>query len=183
MRKTLHLQLSVPMDERVRLLREDYAHLADNPMAMVERLSPLKSLVGGEELALWQSLAEDGQVDELCRRVLQYHYDPSYRRFEAALAQRVRNDHRAAGDGSGELGQRRRGIDDALRSLHRAVAVQVRGDPYAVGPAKPRKPAWMLAFRGESQWRILLNSIPIGFDFWGIRGWRRRTFSAAASTR
>jgi len=49
-------------------------------MAMVERLLPLKALVGGEELALWKSLAEDGQVDELCRRVLQYHYDPSYRR-------------------------------------------------------------------------------------------------------
>ena len=80
MRETVHLQLNVPIDERVRLLREDYAHLADNPMAMVERLLPLKALVGGEELALWQSLAEDGQVDELCRRVLQYHYDPSYRR-------------------------------------------------------------------------------------------------------
>jgi tRNA 2-selenouridine synthase len=80
MRKTVHLQLNVPIDERVRLLREDYAHLADNPMAMVERLLPLKALVGGEELALWKSLAEDGQVDELCRRVLQYHYDPSYRR-------------------------------------------------------------------------------------------------------
>ena len=80
MRETVHLQLNVPIDERVRLLREDYAHLADNPMAMVERLLPLKALVGGEELALWQSLAADGQVDELCRRVLQYHYDPSYRR-------------------------------------------------------------------------------------------------------
>jgi tRNA 2-selenouridine synthase len=80
MRKTLHLQLYVPIDERVRLLREDYAHLADDPMAMVERLSPLKPMVGGEELALWQSLAKNGQVDELCRRLLLHHYDPSYGR-------------------------------------------------------------------------------------------------------
>ncbi len=70
----------MPIEERVRLLREDYAHLADDPMAMVERLSPLKPLVGGEELALWQSLAKDGQIDELCRRLLLHHYDPSYRR-------------------------------------------------------------------------------------------------------
>jgi hypothetical protein len=59
----------------------------------------------------------------------------------------------------------------------------MRVESYLVGPAKPWEPAWMLAFRGEPQWRILSNSIPIGFDFWGIRGWRRRTFSAAASTR
>lgn len=80
MRKTVHLELSVPIDERVRLLREDYAHLVHDPMAMVERLTPLKALVGGEELTLWQSLAEDGQVDELCRRLLLCHYDPSYQR-------------------------------------------------------------------------------------------------------
>ena len=54
---------------------------------------------------------------------------------------------------------------------------------YLVGPAKHPEPAWMLGFVGETRWRFLLSSIPIGVDFWGIRGWRRRTFSAAASTR
>lgn len=63
------------------------------------------------------------------------------------------------------------------------LGLPIERDFYFVGPAKPLEPAWMLAFRGESQCRFLLNSIPIGFDFWGIRGWRRQIFSAAASTR
>ncbi|GAB3759106.1 tRNA 2-selenouridine(34) synthase MnmH [Ramlibacter monticola] len=83
------LRVSAPMHERVRLLREDYAHFAANPLAMVEKLAPLKPLVGGEELALWHSLAAAKQVDALFERVMRKHYDPCYERstsrsYEAA---------------------------------------------------------------------------------------------------
>ena len=80
MRRAPTLHLSVPMTERVRLCREDYAHFAADPLSMVDRLAPLKPLVGGEELALWQTLAKEGRVDELFERLMAQHYDPAYAR-------------------------------------------------------------------------------------------------------
>ncbi|MCK9688592.1 tRNA 2-selenouridine(34) synthase MnmH [Scleromatobacter humisilvae] len=80
MRRAPTLHLSVPMAERVRLCREDYAHFAADPRAMVARLAPLKPLVGGEELARWQALADAGRVDELFERLMTQHYDPAYLR-------------------------------------------------------------------------------------------------------
>jgi tRNA 2-selenouridine synthase len=80
MRRASTLHLSAPMAERVRLCREDYAHFAADPRAMVARLQSLKPLVGGEELARWQALADDGRVDELFERLMTQHYDPAYLR-------------------------------------------------------------------------------------------------------
>jgi tRNA 2-selenouridine synthase len=78
MRRAQTLHLGVPIAERVRLCREDYAHFAADPKAMVAKLAPLKPLVGGEELARWQKLAEQGDVDTLFERVMTQHYDPCY---------------------------------------------------------------------------------------------------------
>lgn len=74
------IRIDAPMQERVRLWREDYAHLAANPVAMVEQLEPLKPLVGGKELATWHELAAAGNVDALFERVMVHHYDPCYAR-------------------------------------------------------------------------------------------------------
>jgi tRNA 2-selenouridine synthase len=74
------VQMSAPMVERVRLWREDYAHFAADPVAMVERLAHLKPLVGGDTLATWQALAAGGDVDALFERVMVDHYDPCYAR-------------------------------------------------------------------------------------------------------
>jgi tRNA 2-selenouridine synthase len=78
----IHLTASMP--ERVRLWREDYPHFAADPVAMVGKLTPLKPLVGKEELGLWQSLAEAGAIDELFERVMTHHYDPCYARSTKA---------------------------------------------------------------------------------------------------
>jgi tRNA 2-selenouridine synthase len=72
--------LAVPMAERVRLWREDYPHFVSEPVVMVDKLAPLKPLVGGEELALWHTLASSGQTDQLFERVMTAHYDPCYAR-------------------------------------------------------------------------------------------------------
>jgi tRNA 2-selenouridine synthase len=74
------IELSAPMAERVRLWREDYPHFAADPVGMVEKLAPLKPLVGGETLALWRSLAAGGEVDTLFESVMIRHYDPCYAR-------------------------------------------------------------------------------------------------------
>lgn len=78
MHRATPYQLRAPMAERVRLWREDYAHFAADPMGMVAKLSPLKPLIGGDELSAWNSLASSGKVDELFERVMTNHYDPCY---------------------------------------------------------------------------------------------------------
>ncbi len=73
-------QLTVPMQERVRLWKEDYPHFASDPVAMVEKLLPLKPLVGGETIGSWQALAASGDIDSLFESVMLRHYDPCYQR-------------------------------------------------------------------------------------------------------
>ncbi|MBC7991511.1 MAG: tRNA 2-selenouridine(34) synthase MnmH [Luteimonas sp.] len=74
------VQLSAPMTERVRLWRDDYPHLAADPVGMVDKLMPLKPLVGGEVLSTWRRLAEQTAVDALFESVMSSHYDPCYER-------------------------------------------------------------------------------------------------------
>jgi tRNA 2-selenouridine synthase len=80
MRRAPTIHLSVAMPERVRLCREDYDHFAADPRGMVAKLQSLKPLVGGDELAHWQALADAGRVDELFERLMTVHYDPCYLR-------------------------------------------------------------------------------------------------------
>jgi len=80
MRRARDIHLVVPMPERVRHCREEYAHFALDPKAMVAKLAPLKQMVGGEEMARWQALADAGEVDELFERLMTTHYDPCYAR-------------------------------------------------------------------------------------------------------
>ena len=72
--------LEAPMTERIRLWREDYPHLVADPVQMVERLRPIRGLVGGEEYERWAAAAAQGAVDELFERVMRSHYDPCYQR-------------------------------------------------------------------------------------------------------
>jgi len=74
------VQVETPMAARVQLWREDYAHFAAEPLAMVDKLMPLKPLVGNKTLLLWRELAQDGQVDALFENVMARHYDPCYAR-------------------------------------------------------------------------------------------------------
>lgn len=80
MNRSPRVEISAPLPERVKLLREEYAHLAREPELVLERLAPLKPLVGKKELDVWAGLVADGNVDELIARLLQAHYDPSYSR-------------------------------------------------------------------------------------------------------
>jgi len=68
------------MDERVKLWREDYPHFADDPVGMVEKLLPLKPLVGSEVIGSWQALAAQRGIDALFESVMVRHYDPCYAR-------------------------------------------------------------------------------------------------------
>ncbi len=80
MRQGMTITVNATMPQRVQLLREDYSHFEQDPKALIERLSHLRSLVGGQEFEEWQALAERRAVPELFERLMRNHYDPSYRR-------------------------------------------------------------------------------------------------------
>ena len=80
MRKCVTIAVDAPMPQRVQLLLEDYAHFEQDPMALIERLSYLRPLVGGEEVDAWGLLADEHRVPELFERLMRKHYDPAYRR-------------------------------------------------------------------------------------------------------
>lgn len=73
-------RINAPLAERVRLWHEDYPHFEQDPQALLANLQPLKALVGKEELALWQSLADQKEMSELFSRLMTHHYDPAYER-------------------------------------------------------------------------------------------------------
>src|SRR6267143_1172682 len=78
MRDARLFAVSAPMSERVQLWREDYAHFEHNPDALLERLRPLRPLVGGEQFTHWESLEKERRMPELFRRLMEAHDDPAY---------------------------------------------------------------------------------------------------------
>ena len=74
--------VQAPMAERVRVWREDFAHFASDPGAMLERLVYLVPLIGREIYEQWQALARAGEIDALFERVMVDHYDPAYGRTQ-----------------------------------------------------------------------------------------------------
>lgn len=73
-------RINAPMELRVRLWHEDYPHFAEDPQGLMTMLYPLKPLVGKEEIAAWQKLADDREMSALFARLMVNHYDPSYER-------------------------------------------------------------------------------------------------------
>lgn len=74
------LRLELPLEERVKLLREDYAHFEQAPEALIEQLACLTSLHGRVRIAEWTELALAADWVTLVRRLLIEHYDPAYLR-------------------------------------------------------------------------------------------------------
>lgn len=69
--------VEAPMAERVGLWREDYSHFETDPEGLIERLRHLRPLIGGDEFALWQKLADERRMAELFQRRMEAHYDPA----------------------------------------------------------------------------------------------------------
>jgi tRNA 2-selenouridine synthase len=72
--------VEAPMSERVKLWREDYGHFETDPASLIEKLRNLRPLIGGEEFALWETLAAQHRMPELFERLMVAHYDPAYSR-------------------------------------------------------------------------------------------------------
>jgi tRNA 2-selenouridine synthase len=80
MRAAECIRLELPVDARVRLLRDEYAHFETDPDTLYERLDCLVPLHGHALVGEWKALASERQWDALVHRLLVEHYDPAYLR-------------------------------------------------------------------------------------------------------
>jgi tRNA 2-selenouridine synthase len=78
MRAAECIRLELPLDARIRLLRDEYAHFESDVGTLYAQLDCLVPLHGHEKVAQWKSLAEAGHWDEMVERLLVQHYDPAY---------------------------------------------------------------------------------------------------------
>ncbi len=78
MRAAPCVHLEMPLDERVRLLLEDYDFFVRDIAAFCARLDALRSLRGHEQVNAWQAQARGGRIEEAVRGLLDLHYDPVY---------------------------------------------------------------------------------------------------------
>jgi tRNA 2-selenouridine synthase len=80
MRASPCLRVDLPLDLRVALLQEEYAHFLADPALLAERLAALVPLHGKATIERWNALAQAGDFDALVRALLVEHYDPTYAR-------------------------------------------------------------------------------------------------------
>lgn len=72
--------IDAPVEMRVRLLMEDYAHFLRDPALLSQRLAPLVALHGHKVIEHWELLARQGAWEDLVSELLTRHYDPAYHR-------------------------------------------------------------------------------------------------------
>jgi len=74
------VRIDLPLDRRVALLRDEYAHFVDDPSRLAAPLAALVPLHGKAEIEQWSALAQCGDWDTFVRTLLKRHYDPAYGR-------------------------------------------------------------------------------------------------------
>jgi tRNA 2-selenouridine synthase len=78
MRASPCVRLEVPLQARVKLLTEDYAHFLHDPETINSLLAHLVPLRGSETVSAWQDLVHQQAWDQLVASLLKQHYDPAY---------------------------------------------------------------------------------------------------------
>ena len=78
MRSAPCVRVELPLEERVKLLMEDYDFFVKDVPAFCERLDALRALRGNETINRWQDEASAGRIADVVRELLVVHYDPVY---------------------------------------------------------------------------------------------------------
>ncbi len=78
MRESPCARVELPVEERVKLLLEDYDFFVKDPAYFCERLDVLRDLRGHEVINRWHSQINSGDVATVVRELLELHYDPGY---------------------------------------------------------------------------------------------------------
>ncbi len=71
-------RLELPVQERVKLLMEDYDFFVKDPEFFCQRLDVLKDLRGKAVIDDWKARVHEGKVEGVVRELLELHYDPGY---------------------------------------------------------------------------------------------------------
>jgi tRNA 2-selenouridine synthase len=71
-------RLELPIEERVKLLMEDYDFFVKDPAFFCARLDVLKDLRGAAIIDDWKARVHAGKVEGVVRELLELHYDPGY---------------------------------------------------------------------------------------------------------
>jgi len=79
-RASQSLWLEVPIEQRVQLLLEEYAHFLASPEILLAQVGHLSELRGKETLARWTELIRQQRWAEFVHDMLETHYDPAYRK-------------------------------------------------------------------------------------------------------
>jgi tRNA 2-selenouridine synthase len=80
MRASDCIRLELPLEARVRLLRDEYVHFESDARTLHEKLDCLVPLHGHERVDRWKQLVSEGRWDTLVECLLVEHYDPAYLR-------------------------------------------------------------------------------------------------------
>lgn len=78
MRASACLNLTLPDEERVALLMEDYEFFVRNTEQFCDRLDALTEIRGKVMVEGWKASVRDGQIEPVVRELLTLHYDPVY---------------------------------------------------------------------------------------------------------
>ena len=71
-------RVELPVDERVKLLMEDYGFFVKDPEFFCKRLDVLRDLRGHAVIDTWQNQIRAGHVAQVVKELLELHYDPGY---------------------------------------------------------------------------------------------------------
>jgi len=80
MRASRCMRIEPPIEERVRFLIDEYAHVLTEPAALKSRLNQLSALRSREVIQRWLELIDARAWEVLVRDLLENHYDPLYQR-------------------------------------------------------------------------------------------------------
>jgi tRNA 2-selenouridine synthase len=78
MRASPCARVELSVQERVKLLLEDYAFFAQDPEFFAKRLDVLRDLRGHTVINGWQEKIRAGDVAQVVQELLELHYDPGY---------------------------------------------------------------------------------------------------------
>ncbi len=73
------LKISMPIQERISLTKEDYHHFVEDPDALIQLLHILRRIRGNEQVDTWCELIRNGKWEEFLQSILENHYDLAYR--------------------------------------------------------------------------------------------------------
>ena len=80
MRNSPCIVVDLPRQDRIALLKEEYAFFLREPERLKKNLRRLIKLHGEAVISEWETLADNGRWDELVEVLLDKHYDPAYTR-------------------------------------------------------------------------------------------------------